>query len=205
MSKIYSISGEGLSLLKLKVLDKGFKNLDSYQHNVVCGGNVDSYKKILEKVGPLEQQVTFKEIPESSHAQQTARALEFFDGEFAQESTDMVLIADDSNFALAAALTAIKKHIPVVSLQAGLRHNDRRLFQEINRKAIDSIAEMYFTTETAATKNLIKEGNDVKNIYEVGSLLNEFLNSSHSSELYSNKALPTICYCDFRHPSNDED
>lgn len=205
MHTIYSICGETLSLLKLKVLDKAFEEHSKFSHKILCLGDVKKYKNILNSLGPFKDECIWTDISESSHALQTAEAFKFLDAQLSRQNLKALLIVDDSNYSLAAALTAIKKNIPIINLQAGLRSNDRRLYQEINRKAIDSIAELYFTTEKTATENLLKEGIDKSSIYEVGSLMNEYLHSSLSTTLIQKNIKSSIIYCDFRHPSNDED
>ena len=69
-----------------------------------------------------------------------------------------VLVYGDTNTTLAAAMVAAKRGIPVVHVEAGMRSFDRSMPEEVNRVAVDRLADLLLcSTETAMT-HLADEG-----------------------------------------------
>ena len=56
-------------------------------------------------------------------------------------------------------------------VEAGLRSNDLKMPEEINRIITDSIADIFFVTEKSAIANLVKEGHNKKKIHYVGNVM----------------------------------
>jgi UDP-N-acetylglucosamine 2-epimerase (non-hydrolysing) len=77
----------------------------------------------------------------------------------------------DVNSTLAATLAAVKLHIPVAHVEAGLRSWDREMPEEINRVLTDSVSHWLFTTEDAAEANLLREGISSEKIHFVGNVM----------------------------------
>ena len=61
-----------------------------------------------------------------------------------------MLVVGDVNSTLACTLVAVKKGVPVVHVEAGLRSFDRAMPEEINRVLTDQIADRLYTTERSA-------------------------------------------------------
>ncbi len=88
-----------------------------------------------------------------------------------QEKPDLVLVAGDVNSTVACAIDAVKLHIPVAHLEAGLRSYDRRMPEEINRIETDCISSMLLTPSKDADENLIREGISKEKIFLVGNAM----------------------------------
>lgn len=107
----------------------------------------------------------------ASHAIQTARIMEAFDGDLDVSPCDVVVVAGDVNSTLACALVAAKRGVPVAHVEAGLRSGDRRMPEEINRIITDQLSAYLFTTERTAHDHLIREGIDPRRIHFVGNVM----------------------------------
>jgi len=110
-------------------------------------------------------------VGSSSHAVQTAEIMRQFEPELDARQPDLVLVVGDVNSTIACALVAVKKGIPVVHVEAGLRSYDRDMPEEINRVLTDQISELLLTTEKSAEANLVREGIDPARIHFVGNVM----------------------------------
>lgn len=110
-------------------------------------------------------------VGSASHAVQTARVLEAFDGELDHHPADCVVVVGDVNSTLACALVAVKRWVRVAHVEAGLRSRDRSMPEEINRILTDQISDDLFTTERSAGANLLLEGIPAERIHFVGNVM----------------------------------
>jgi UDP-N-acetylglucosamine 2-epimerase (non-hydrolysing) len=72
---------------------------------------------------------------------------------------------------MACALTAVKMHIPVAHIEAGLRSGDRSMPEEINRIITDSISDLLFITEKSGLENLEREGIPHEKVFFTGNVM----------------------------------
>jgi UDP-N-acetylglucosamine 2-epimerase (non-hydrolysing) len=111
----------------------------------------------FEQLGIPEPDVDLG-VGSGSHAVQTAEVMRRFEPVLDEQQPAAILVVGDVNSTIACALVAVKKGIPVIHVEAGLRSYDRAMPEEINRVLTDQISDYLFTTERAAADNLAREG-----------------------------------------------
>lgn len=84
---------------------------------------------------------------------------------------DILIVPGDVNSTLAGAIAANKLNLKIAHLESGLRSNDERMPEEINRILTDRITNLFFVTEQSGIENLIAEKAPEKNIHFVGNTM----------------------------------
>jgi UDP-GlcNAc3NAcA epimerase len=109
-------------------------------------------------------------IGSGPQGQQTGRILEAIERVLLDERPDWVLVYGDTNSTLAGALAAVKLHIPLAHIEAGLRSFNRRMPEEHNRVLTDHAADLLFCPTQTAVDNLAREG-ITRGVYNVGDVM----------------------------------
>jgi UDP-GlcNAc3NAcA epimerase len=119
----------------------------------------------------MEQPAYHCDIHGGDHGQMTGRMLIEIEKVLLAEKPDAVLVYGDTNSTLAGALAAIKQHIPVAHVEAGMRSFNMASPEEINRLLTDRITQWLFTPTDGAAAALLREGADAGKIHPVGDVM----------------------------------
>ncbi|SCL32175.1 UDP-N-acetylglucosamine 2-epimerase (non-hydrolysing) [Micromonospora pallida] len=157
--KVVSVVGARPQLVKLAPIAAAFARTD-HQHVIVHTGqhyDVNLSDVFFSGLGIPDPDVHLG-IGSGSHGAQTGRILEAIDPVLARESPDWVLVYGDTNSTLAGAVSAVKQHLKVAHLEAGLRSFNRRMPEEHNRVLTDHAADLLLAPTEEALRHLANEG-----------------------------------------------
>ncbi len=129
------------------------------------------------------------EAGSGSPGEQTAKILIGIERVLQQESPDVILVEGDTNSVLASALAAVKLHIKVGHVEAGLRSYDRQMPEEINRILADHCSDYLFAPTEKARAILLGEGVPDGSIFVTG---NTIVDAIHQSLEIAGESANTI-------------
>ncbi len=135
---------------------------------------------------------TSLEVGSATHAVQTAEIMKRFEPVLDQLQPKAVLVVGDVNSTIACALVAVKKAIPVIHVEAGLRSFDRAMPEEINRVLTDQLSDLLFTTERDARDNLQREGIVTDRVHFVGNVMIDTLLANVKKAVPAERVLASI-------------
>ncbi|MCI0158207.1 UDP-N-acetylglucosamine 2-epimerase (non-hydrolyzing) [Leifsonia shinshuensis] len=113
-------------------------------------------------------------IGSGRHGAQTGAMLAALEPELERYAPDWVLVYGDTNSTLAAAVAAVKLHLPLAHLEAGLRSFNRRMPEEHNRVLTDHAADLLLAPTEVALEHLEEEGLGSRSVL-VGDVMTDVL------------------------------
>jgi len=158
--KILTVIGARPQFIKAAVVSREIQNRKGVIEHIIHTGQ--HYDKNMSDVFFEEMDIPkpkyHLDINSMNHGAMTGRMLEKIEEIFIAEKPDIVLVYGDTNSTLAGALAAIKHHIPIAHVEAGLRSFNKKMPEEINRVLTDQMSNILFCPTDEAVKNLNQEG-----------------------------------------------
>jgi len=172
MKKIVSVVGARPQFVKAAVVSEQLRRVGIEEVMIHTGQHYDANMSdaFFEVLGIPEPRYNLG-IGGGSHGEMTGRQLIEIEHKLLDERPQAVLVYGDTNSTLAGALAAVKLHIPVAHVEAGLRSFNQRMPEEINRIVTDRVSSVLFTPSRLASDNLRAEGVAARQIVEVGDVM----------------------------------
>ena len=173
MKKIVTVLGARPQFIKASVVSHAIARSASLREVLVHTGqhfDANMSDVFFDELGMAAPAYDL-EINGGSHGEMTGRMLAEVERVLLAEKPDAVLVYGDTNSTLAGALAAVKLHIPVAHVEAGLRSFNMAMPEEINRILTDRISRWLFTPTAAAEQQLAREGVAAEQIVPVGDVM----------------------------------
>lgn len=131
----------------------------------------ESLDKIFFQELKLPQPKYNLRIGSGTHAEETGKMLIGIEKILVKEKPSIILVEGDTNTVLAGALSAVKLHIKVGHIEAGLRSYFSEMPEEINRILTDHCSDFLFAPTKKAKEILLSEGIPQKKIFITGNTI----------------------------------
>ena len=161
MVKILTIIGARPQFIKAAAISRAIRNHFSSEINEVLVHTGQHYDKALSSVFFDELKIPKEkynlQIGSGSHAEQTAKMILEIEKVVLEEKPTAILLYGDTNSTLAACLVAVKMHIDIIHVEAGVRSYNKKFPEEVNRLICDHMASMLFVPSDAGMNSLALE------------------------------------------------
>lgn len=158
--KILSVVGARPQFVKLAAIADAAAGRDDVEHVIVHTGQ--HYDAAMSDVFFADLRIPAPDVNlavgSGSHGRQTGAMLGALDEVLEAHRPDWTLVYGDTNSTLAGTLSAVKMHLPVAHLEAGLRSFNRRMPEEHNRVLTDHAADLLLAPTEIARGHLADEG-----------------------------------------------
>lgn len=160
MKKVVTVVGARPQFIKASVVSKSIQSFGRVREVIVHTGqhfDANMSDVFFNQLGIPEPDYQLS-INGGGHGQMTGRMLIEIEKVMDLEKPDWLMVYGDTNSTLAGALAAVKKHIPVVHVEAGLRSFNMNMPEEVNRILTDRVSDILLCPTDAALTNLVSEG-----------------------------------------------
>jgi UDP-GlcNAc3NAcA epimerase len=170
--KVITVIGARPQFIKAAVVSNAFRARGIEEKILHTGQHFDSNMSdvFFDELG-IPKPAFNLGIGGGSHGQNTGRMIEGIENVLMDEKPDWLLVYGDTDSTLAGALAAVKLHIPVAHVEAGLRSFNRRMPEEINRILTDHAATKLFAATETSVINLKNEGIGSDKVLNVGDVM----------------------------------
>ena len=169
--KILTIIGARPQFVKAAPVSKALQRAGHEEFLVHTGQHYDPKMSqiFFDEMGIPTPNINL-EVGSGSHGWQTAQMLMGIENLLIEENPDWILVYGDTNSTLAGSLAAVKLHIPIAHVEAGLRSFNRRMPEEHNRVLTDHASDLLFCPTQTAARHLANEG-ITKGVHIVGDVM----------------------------------
>jgi UDP-GlcNAc3NAcA epimerase len=162
MVKILTVVGARPQIIKAAALSRAIRDVfsDRVEEKILHTGqhyDVGMSQVFFDELG-IPKPDYYLGVGSGKHGEQTAKIISGIEKVLLSEHFDGVVLYGDTNSTLAGAVAAVKQHVPIFHIEAGLRSYNMAMPEEINRIACDQMSSILFAPTQTAIENLRKEG-----------------------------------------------
>ena len=171
MKKIFSIVGARPHFIKAAPLMKVLSGSEFELKTIHTGQHYDTNMSdiFFDQLKLPTPEINLG-VGSGTHATQTSLVMTKIEEILIGEKPDFVIVYGDTNSTLGATLAAAKLYIPIVHVEGGVRCENKKMPEEINRAIIDKLAFYNACPSELAVDNLHKEG-----IYNSAHFVGDFM------------------------------
>jgi UDP-N-acetylglucosamine 2-epimerase (non-hydrolysing) len=162
--KIVSLVGARPQFVKEALISAAVRETRAWEHVVVHSGqhyDANMSDIFFQELGITEPRHYLK-VGSGGHGAMTATALRAMEEVLLLEKPHALLVYGDTNTTLAGSLAAVKLHLPVIHVEAGIRQEPRTMPEEANRRLTDHATALsggiFSCCSLSAADNLRAEG-----------------------------------------------
>lgn len=189
--KILILFGTRPEIIKFAPIIRELQAQPEYFETVIVstGQHTDLLKPFLKNFGIVPDFDLNVMTAGQTPSEVCARVMTAVDKILHDEKPQVVLVQGDTSSALAGALAAFHRKIPVGHVEAGLRSGDAMspFPEEMNRRLISQMAKFHFASTGHNMETLVSEGVMIDDVYITGNPVVDSLNNILRTSEPSNK------------------
>lgn len=157
--KVLTVIGARPQFIKAAAVSRALTKAGVEEVVVHTGQHYDhNMSEVFFKEMEIRQPDFNLDVNDLGHGAMTGRMLEKIEALIIEQKPRYVMVYGDTNSTLAGALAAVKLHVPVAHVEAGLRSFDMAMPEEVNRILTDRVSNILFCPTQQAIENLQNEG-----------------------------------------------
>ena len=172
MKHVLVVFGTRPEAIKMAPVVAALRARDDVLRTTVCvtGQHREMLDQVLTLFGIVPEVDLGLMRPGQTLSTTAAAVLTHLDDVLAERQPDVVLVHGDTTTAMATALAAFHRQVPVGHVEAGLRSGrmDAPFPEEMNRVVVDRVATHLFAPTPGAAANLRREGADERAVLVTG-------------------------------------
>ena len=171
--KVVTVIGARPQFIKAAVVSQTLRDDRGVDEFMIHTGQHfdDNMSKVFFEEMNLPQPDSNLGISGSSHGVMTGAMLIEIEPILLRERPDWMLVYGDTNSTLAGALAASKLNVPCAHVEAGLRSDNRKMPEEINRILTDHACDLLFAPTEEASRRLHAEGIPASKVVRTGDVM----------------------------------
>lgn len=174
MKKVLHIVGARPQFIKVNMVIKAIKNQKKKIKNMLLhtGQHYDELMSdIFFKELKLKKPDFNINLNQSNRLSRLSDMILKIDKIIELTKPNLTIIYGDTDTTMAGAITSRKKNVKLIHVEAGMRSNDLNMPEEQNRLVADKLSDYLVTVSKNSTRNLLKEGNSIKKIFQYGDVM----------------------------------
>ena len=169
---ILTVTGARPQFIKSAVVSSALQKRGILEYLVHTGQHFDENmsKIFFDEMGIAKPYANLG-ITGGTHGKMTGEMLVKIEEVILEQQPDWVLVYGDTNSTLAGCLAASKLNIPCAHVEAGLRSDNRKMPEEINRILTDHACDLLFAPTKIAHDRLLSERIEENKIVRTGDVM----------------------------------